>query len=157
MSITFTPLREGSAYGVLVPTALSPASVYLATTVSFDPSPFVAGLYGHLKFSLTDSATGRPVTDLQTYLGAFGHTLIMSEDLNEYVHSHSLDVVPGGDDEDMPQFLIPPGADLEALRGGPSVIFDGLMPKPGRYRAWTQFRRHDKIHTFVTTFDVSGP
>ena len=79
----------------------------------------------------------------------------MSEDLNEYVHSHSLDIVPGGnDDEDMPQFLIPPGADLEKLRGGPDVIFDGLMPKPGRYRAWTQFRRHDKVHTFVTTFEV---
>ena len=56
----------------------------------------------------------------------------MSEDLNEYVHSHSLDIVPGGnDDEEMPQFLIPPGADLEKLRGGPTVIFDGLMPKPG--------------------------
>jgi hypothetical protein len=79
----------------------------------------------------------------------------MSEDLNEYVHSHSLDIVPGGnDDEDMPQFLIPPGADLETLRGGPRVIFDGLMPKPGRYRAWTQFRRRDKVHTFVTTFEV---
>ena len=74
---------------------------------------------------LTDTATGRPVTDLQTYLGAFGHTLIMSEDLNEYVHSHSLDIVPGGnDDEEMPQFLIPPGADLEKLRGGPNVIFE---------------------------------
>src|SRR5678815_3912893 len=119
--------------------------------VSYDPSPFVAGLYGHLQFVLTDTLTKQPVTDLQTYLGAFGHTLIMSEDLNEYVHSHSLDIVPGGnDDEDMPQFLIPPGADLEKLRGGPKVIFDGLMPKPGRYRAWTQFRRHDKVHTFVT-------
>jgi len=127
----------------------------LTAKVSYDPAPFVAGLYGHLQFDLTDTATGQPVTDLQTYLGAFGHTLIMSEDLNEYVHSHSLDIVPGGnDDEDMPQFLIPPGADLEKLRGGPRVIFDGLMPKPGRYRAWTQFRRRDTVHTFVTTFEV---
>ena len=127
----------------------------LTAKVGYDPAPFVAGLYGHLQFDLTDTATGKPVTDLQTYLGAFGHTLIMSEDLNEYVHSHSLDIVPGGqDDEDMPQFLIAPGADLEKLRGGPRVIFDGLMPKPGRYRAWTQFRRHDKVHTFVTTFGV---
>ena len=57
----------------------------------------------------------------------------------------------------MPQFLIPPGADLEELRGGPEVTFDGLMPKPGRYRAWTQFRRHDKVHTFMTTFEVREP
>jgi hypothetical protein len=28
------------------------------------------------------------------------------------------------------------------------------MPKPGRYRAWSQFRRHDRIHTFAFTFNV---
>ena len=72
----------------------------LTARVSYDPAPFVAGLYGHLQFDLTDTATGQPVTDLQTYLGAFGHTLIMSEDLNEYVHSHSLDIVPGGNDDE---------------------------------------------------------
>ena len=38
------------------------------------------------------------------------------------------------------------------LRGGPAVTFEGLMPKPGNYRAWTQFRRHDKVHTFSFTF-----
>ena len=58
------------------------------------------------------------------------------------------------DDGGPPQFLIPPGADLETLRGGPDVTFEGLMPKPGRYRAWTQFRRHDKVYTFAFTFDV---
>ena len=57
------------------------------------------------------------------------------------------------DDGGPPQFLIPPGADLEKLRGGPDVTFEGLMPKPGRYRAWTQFRRNDKVHTFAITFD----
>ena len=54
----------------------------LTATLSFDPPAFVAGQYGHLNYHLTDATTGRPVTDLQTYLGAFGHTLIMSEDLD---------------------------------------------------------------------------
>jgi hypothetical protein len=125
----------------------------MTARVSYDPAPFEAGLYGHLTFDLTDTATGRPVTDLQTYLGAFGHTLIMSEDMTEYVHAHPLDIVPGSD-EDNPVFVIPPDADLERLRGGPEVTFDGLMPKPGRYRAWTQFRRNDRIYTFVSTFEV---
>ena len=129
----------------------------LTARVSYDPPTFVAGLYGHLNFHLTDSRTGRPVTDLQTYLGAFGHTLIMSEDMLDYVHSHSLDILAANDDDSEPQFLIPPGADLEALRGGPDVTFDGLMPKPGRYRAWTQFRRNDRVHTFTTTFTVAAP
>ena len=125
----------------------------MTATVSYDPAPFVAGLYGHLTFRLTETGSGRPVTDLQTYLGAFGHTLIMSEDMTDYVHAHPLDIVPGSDEDD-PVFVIPPGADLEKLRGGPDVTFDGLMPKPGRYRAWTQFRRNDRIYTFVSTFEV---
>ena len=126
----------------------------ITATVSYDPPLFVAGLYGHLIFNLTDSKTGQPITDLQTYLGAFGHTLIMSEDMVDYVHTHSLDILATNDDDGVPQFLIPPGADLEALRGGPQVIFDGLMPKPGRYRAWTQFRRNGRLHTFTSTFNV---
>ena len=127
----------------------------LTATVSYDPSTFLVGLYGHLTFHLTDKATGRPVTDLQTYLGAFGHTLIMSEDMVDYVHSHPLDILAMPDDDGgPPQFLIPPGADLETLRGGPTVTFEGLMPKPGRYRAWTQFRRHDKVYTFQFTFNA---
>jgi len=101
---------------------------------------------------------GRPITDLQTYLGAFGHTLIMSEDMVDYVHSHPLDILAMPDDDGGPPvFLIPPGADLEKLRGGPDVTFEGLMPKPGTYRAWTQFRRNDKIHTFAFTFKVVEP
>jgi hypothetical protein len=41
------------------------------------------------------------------------------------------------------------------MRGGPQVTFDGLMPKPGRYRAWTQFRRNDRLYTFTSTFVVA--
>jgi hypothetical protein len=142
----------------LVPDAnLTKTAGGITAAVSFDPPTFVAGLYGHLKFMLSDTATGRPVTDLQTYLGAYGHTLIMSEDMLDYVHTHSLDILNAGDEDSEPVFLIPPGADLEALRGGPEVVFDGLMPKPGRYRAWTQFRRNGTLHTFTTTFEVREP
>ena len=92
----------------------------ITATVTYDPPQFVVGQYGHLTYHLTDTATGRPITDLQTYLGAFGHTLIMSEDMAEYVHSHPLDIIASPDDDGgAPVFLIPPGADLEKLRGGP--------------------------------------
>jgi hypothetical protein len=127
----------------------------LTATLAYDPTTCVVGLYCHLNFHLADSATGRPVTDLQTYLGAFGHTLIMSEDMVDYVHSHPLDILAMPDDDGGPPvFLIPPGAELDKLRGGPDVTFEGLMPKSGNYRAWTQFRRNDKIHTFAFTFNV---
>jgi hypothetical protein len=113
----------------------------LTAEVTYEPKRFIAGVYGHLMFHLTDTASRAPIKDLQTYLGAFGHTLIMSEDMVDYVHSHPL--------ESMPQ-----EANLEELRGGPDVTFEGLMPRPGRYRAWTQFRRHDKLYTFTYTFTV---
>jgi hypothetical protein len=130
----------------------------LTATVTFDPPQFEAGLYGHMTFHLKDAKSGLPVTDLQTYLGAFGHTLIMSDDMVDYVHSHPLDILAQPDDDGgPPQFLIPPGSDLESLRGGPDVTFEGLMPKPGLYRAWTQFRRNNKIHTFAITFRVDAP
>jgi hypothetical protein len=142
----------------LVPdTVLTKTVDELTATVSYAPAAFVAGQYGHINFALTDTSSGRPITDLQTYLGAFGHTLIMSEDMVHYVHAHPLDIVPGtGLDGSPPVFVIPPGSDLEQLRGGPDVTFEGLMPKPGRYRAWTQFRRLNKIHTFAYTFSVAG-
>lgn len=130
----------------------------ITATVVSDPQQFVVGQYGHITYHLTDTATGKPITDLQTYLGAFGHTLIMSEDMAEYVHSHPLDIIAmPNDDGGPPVFRIPPGADLEALRGGPDVTFEGLMPKRGRYRAWTQFRRNNRLHTFALTFDVVMP
>jgi hypothetical protein len=142
----------------LVPdTAMTRTVDGLTATVVFDPPIFAAGLYGHITYRLSDAATGRPITDLQTYLGAFGHTLIMSEDMVDYVHAHPLDIVPGtGDDGAPPEFVIPPGADLERLRGGPEVTFEGLMPRPGRYRAWTQFRRAGKLYTFTFTFSVAA-
>lgn len=113
----------------------------LTAEVTFEPRTFVAGMYGHLMYHLTDARTTQPIHDLQTYLGAFGHTLIMSEDMVQYVHSHPVE-------------LMPETENLETLRGGPDVMFEGLMPKPGLYRAWTQFRRNDKIQTFTYTFRV---
>jgi heavy metal-binding protein len=150
---------EGDLAGAsahLVPDTMSSKTVDgITATLAYDPPVFTAGQYVHLNFHLTDAATGRPITDLQTYLGAFGHTLIMSEDMVDYVHSHPLDILAKQDDDSgTPQFAIPPGADLEKLRGGPDVTFEGLMPKPGRFRAWTQFRRNDKIYTFAFTFNV---
>jgi hypothetical protein len=154
----YTGDLEGDMAHLIPDTNLTKTVDDMKATVKYDPEQFMVSYYGHINFFLTDTATGRPITDLQTYLGAFGHTLIMSEDMEDYVHSHPLDILAIPDDEGgPPQFLIPPGADLEKIRGGPEVTFEGLMPKPGRYRAWTQFRRHDQMHTFAYTFNVVAP
>jgi hypothetical protein len=149
---------EGDSAHLVVDTNLTKSVEDITAKVTYDPPAFLVALYGHINFFLTDTRTGSPITDLQTYLGAFGHTLIMSEDMEDYVHSHPMDILAMPDDDGgPPQFLIPPDADLEKIRGGPEVTFEGLMPKPGRYRAWTQFRRNDQIRTFAFTFNVAAP
>lgn len=134
-------LMAGSAH--LVPDVVQTKTVDdLKATVSYDPISLEAGSYGHVTFYLTKADNDQPVTEIQTYLGAFGHMLIMSEDMIDYVHSHPVD-------NPSPELGNP-----EELRGGPTVMFEGLMPKPGRYRAWAQFRYHDKVYTFANTFEV---
>ena len=94
-------------------------------------------------FRFGDAKTDAPVTDLQRYLGAWGHLLILSEDMTEYVHAHPRE-------ETQPD----PNA---GPTGGPEVIFDALLPKPGRYRAWLQFQRNDRLSTVSFTFAASRP
>lgn len=111
----------------------------ITAEVSFDPPHLIAGQYGHVMFKLTDEKTGQPVTDLQPYLGAFGHTLILSEDLLDYVHSHPTEG---------------PSTDISKGVGGPDVTFEGYMPRSGYYRSWSQFLRDNTLTTISFTFRV---
>lgn len=131
----------------------------MEVAVSFDPPRPNSFQYTHLNFYLTDTKTGLPVTDLQTYLGQFSHMLLMSEDLQCYVHSHPINlVVEQEDPAGIPEYIIPPDADLDKIRGGPRVTFDALMPKPGLFRAWAQFKRNNQVRTVHFTFNVArGP
>src|SRR5262249_51580473 len=82
----------------LTPDSVSTKTVGDVTAIlDYDPPTFSPGQYVHLNFHLTETGSGRPITDLQTYLGAFGHTLIMSEDMVDYVHSHPLDILAKSD------------------------------------------------------------
>jgi hypothetical protein len=130
---------ESDAGGLEVDTVFSKTVDTIAASVEFDPPLLIAGQYGHLRFMLTDARTAQPVTDLQPYLGAFGHTLILSEDMVDYVHSHPSEG---------------PESDISRGLGGPRVSFEGYMPRPGRYRSWTQFLRNDQLTTISFTFDV---
>ncbi|HEX5731220.1 MAG TPA: heavy metal-binding domain-containing protein [Blastocatellia bacterium] len=102
--------------------------------LQLEPAEIIAGRPVTLKYNLTDAKTGEAVRDLAPYLSAWGHTLILSEDQSDYVHSHPVETVP---------------ADVERaqLRGGPSVTFEALFPRPGSYRIWTQFLRGNAIIT----------
>jgi hypothetical protein len=93
----------------------------------------VAGRRQTFRLHLAAATSGKPITDLQQYLGSWGHVLIVSEDLGEAVHSHPMD-----DFSD---------------KGGPRIVFDALFPRTGVYRLWAQFQRDGQV--FVAPFTVS--
>ena len=95
------------------------------------------GAMTSLEIKLTDKATGQPVTDLQPYLGAAGHLMIFSEDGQTTVHSH-----PAED------------AATKQLAGQGTVRFNARFPKAGKYRAFAQFQRGDKVYTLKFTVEV---
>jgi hypothetical protein len=101
----------------------------------------VAGKPAYLRYRLADEKTGEPVRDLQPYLGAWGHTLILDESATDYLHSH-------------PTEMVPEGADRSALKGGPEVQFDTFFPRPGNYRVWSQFQRGGKVTTVSFTVHI---
>lgn len=103
----------------------------------FAPGQIVAGQPALLRYQLTDAKTGAPLHDLQPYLGAWGHTLILREDGDEYLHSHPLDAPAGN-------------ATVPAL-----VYFETFFPRPGNYRIWSQFQRNGKILTVSYNISVN--
>jgi hypothetical protein len=94
-------------------------------------------------FRFSDAKTNEPLTDLEKYLGAFGHLVVLSEDMTEYVHAHPRE-------ETQPDLNAP-------TTGGPEVLFDALLPKEGHYRMWLQFQRHGKLSTVSFTFGAPRP
>ena len=106
--------------------------------LTLEPENIIAGQKVSLKYHLTDAKTGQPVRDLVPYLGAWGHTLTLSEDQSDYVHSH-------------PEEVVPENVDKSKQRGGPDATFNAFFPKPGTYRIWTQFQRGETLTTVSFT------
>ena len=115
----------------------------LKVELNIEPKEIIAGRPATLKYHLTDAKTGEPIKDLSPYLGAFGHTLILSEDQTDYVHSHPSEMPPDIFDMDI--------LDESKLFGGPEVTFEAMFPRPGNYKIWTQFLRGDTLTTVTFT------
>lgn len=95
-----------------------------------------AGEETELTFSVTRD--GRPVTDLQPYLGAFGHLVSLRGGDLAYLHTHpAQDAHPG---------------DL----GGPEVRFETTFPTAGSYRLFLDFKVGGQVRTAEFTVEVGG-
>ncbi|HST97199.1 MAG TPA: hypothetical protein VLJ85_06105 [Geodermatophilus sp.] len=95
-----------------------------------------AGAESELTFSV--SRDGRPVVDLQPYLGAYGHLVAVREGDLEYLHVHPV--------EDAHVAPAP----------GPHVAFAATAPSAGPHRLFLDFRHGDAVHTAAFTVQVTG-
>lgn len=91
------------------------------------------GESGTVTFHVIDDRQ-EPVENLQPYLGAMGHLVIVSADGRQYVHAHPLN---------------------ESAAPGGVVEFMAHFPTPGVYKGWGQFQRSDMVYAvpFVVQVD----
>jgi hypothetical protein len=103
-----------------------------AVSLALTPTPPKTGTEEDLAFKLTRN--GSPVTDLQNYLGALGHSVILSEGDLQFIHGH------------------PTQADISKQTG--TVDFMVNFPEAKKYKVFTQFQRDGKVFTTDFVVDV---
>lgn len=74
----------------------------------------------HFRFSAAD--TGAPVKDLEPYLGAAGHVLIVTPDLTNSVHAHP-----------------------DVAGSGPDFAVHAVFPQAGTFKLWVQVQRGGRV------------
>ncbi|MBD0383162.1 hypothetical protein [Paenibacillus sedimenti] len=99
-------------------------------TLSFDK--LKAGEELTINFNIKNETTKQPISNLQPYLGAVGHVVIISEDTGLYLHVHPMD----------------------EKATGPDAKFMTTFPKSGTYKIWGQFQHEGKVFTVPFTVKV---
>jgi hypothetical protein len=91
------------------------------------------------------------VSDLEPYLGAWAHIMVVSQDRRNFIHAHPLEEAAVND----------PWQHTHAASGAsPSTITTVTgFRSAGVYRLWVQFQRQGKVITVPYTFqvDAGGP
>jgi Cu+-exporting ATPase len=106
----------------------------------------VVGVPSDLHFEFSDASTGRPVDDLQPFLAAAGHVVVMRADGQTFAHEHA----EVKDASGRPVFALP-GSTF-----GPELDVHAEFDTPGVYQLWGQFRLDDgNIVTVPFTVEAS--
>jgi uncharacterized membrane protein len=136
----------------------------LLFTKPYLPSP---GQPAHLRFALYEKDKG--ITDLELFLGCFGHCIIISQDTEYYLHTHpeghhhgnaistakfdEFETVSNADSL-LPklgidrQMMFTMGMTSPSMKySGPEVVFPAVFPKSGLYKVWGQFRHRGEVLT----------
>ncbi|MGO4272648.1 hypothetical protein AB4Z22_22875, partial [Paenibacillus sp. TAF58] len=99
-------------------------------TLSIDH--LMADMELNLNFNIKDAKSKQPVKDLQPYLGAVGHVVILTQDAENYLHVHPTD----------------------EKTSGPDAKFMTTFPHRGIYKIWAQFQQNGKVFTIPFVIKV---
>ncbi|MET9718083.1 hypothetical protein ABZZ46_22015 [Streptomyces rochei] len=86
------------------------------------------------ELTLRVSRDGKPVTDLQPYLGAYGHLVALRSGDLAYLHVH-----PNGEPGD------------GTTEPGPAISFTATAPSAGTYRLFLDFKHEGEVRTAAFT------
>lgn len=107
-----------------------------------------AGQETLLNFAVTDARTSEPVTDLQPYLGALAHFVIISQDGTDFLHAHPIEK------RDLPASQGHHGGHAAksqmhgmSMASASEVGAHTMFPRAGLYKVWAQFQRGGRVIT----------
>lgn len=96
-------------------------------------------------YTLSVEKNGQSVTNLEKYLGALGHSVILRDGTLDFIHTHALEADSQGDAAQ--------GHSMNAMQkepttgSGPDIKFATTFPEPGVYKIFTQFQHEGKVQT----------
>ena len=124
----------------------------LAITLKTQPAALHAGDTALFTYTFTDRRTGKPVADMQPFIGAMGHLMILRDDRKTFLHTHVVGGVAGGSYQAAMLNMMQAGHDLVvtpdmATQTGPKFTFKFTLPRAGNYMTWGQFMHGNKVVT----------
>ncbi|HEY5858169.1 MAG TPA: hypothetical protein VIW24_30125 [Aldersonia sp.] len=142
---TITLGRDAFVAGAYTPQPLPPVGHTAAVGHTATGDDYTVTLNGQLvpgessELTLTVNRNGRPVTDLEPYLAAYGHLVALRSGDLAYLHVH-----PKGE----------PGDGTTAPE--PDVTFFATAPSAGAYRLYLDFKHDGVVRTAEFTAQAAG-
>jgi hypothetical protein len=118
--------------------------------------PLRAGEESMLTFTVTDATTHTPVTDLEPYLGALAHFVIVSDDGRDFLHAHPMEhtEMAGAHGHSSHHAALPMHAASMAhdtssmpIPSASAVNAHTTFPRAGVYKIWVQLQRGGRVIT----------
>jgi hypothetical protein len=119
--------------------------------LSLDPAPPRAGQPAQLRFDVSQG--GQPVAELQPFLGVGGHLVVVSQDLQQFAHTHPSSTP--ADSADHADHAGHPAA-APVTRYGPTVPFTLTFSQAGLHKVWVQFNRDGDVITAPFVVQVAS-